>query len=432
MTNKENGKQFFTVSRLFFLLIVIPLVLMAFFIANSILQLGDTSKIKTISALDETFQQSLETRAVTIAESAADFLRRVEKDALVATIIPETPEAYREFVDTNRQPLLVKRDGNMVRTQVPLYKEMALIDRDGNERIKIVNGKVAPESALVNVSDPANRTYKSEDYFEQGQKLEKGEVYMSPVTGWYVDRKSFEAGKRFEGIIRVTTPLFDQQGYSGQIVLTLDARHLAKFTDYVIPTEPGVFYEVDASEGNYAYMVDYRGFVIAHPVHSHIAGLYPDGTPVPPLTQETMDELTAKGVEVLNLKLMGFIDPELPIIAEDAEAGNSGTRVYTFGGHQKIVAYAPIEYFTAAFPEPGGFGWVALTVNVDKFNEQALAAAQKIEEEARAWMTTAILIIVIAIVLLFLISWILARGIARSIEAEVPEEALSPPDYDDD
>ena len=158
MTNKENGKQFFTVSRLFFLLIVIPLVLMAFFIANSILQLGDTSKIKTISALDETFQQSLETRAVTIAESAADFLRRVEKDALVATIIPETPEAYREFVDTNRQPLLVKRDGNVVRTQVPLYKEMALIDRDGNERIKIVNGLVAPESALVNVSDPVGPT----------------------------------------------------------------------------------------------------------------------------------------------------------------------------------------------------------------------------------------------------------------------------------
>ncbi len=432
MTKNENGKQFFTVSRLFFLLIVIPLVLMAFFIANSILQLGDTSKIRTISALDEKFQQTLEARAVSTADNVADFLRQVEKDTLVATIIPETPEAYQEFVDKNRQALPVKRNGTVSKVLVPLYKEMALVDREGNELVKIVDGEVVPESELVNVSDPANTTYKSEEYFSLVQKLDKAEVYMSPVTGWYVDRDSFEAGKRFEGIVRVATPLFDQQGFSGLVTLALDARHLAKFTDNIIPTETALVYEADASTGNYAYMVDYRGFVISHPIDSHVAGLYPDGTPVPPITKETMDEMNSRGEEVLNIPLMGFIDPELPAIAEDTSAGNSGIKVYTFAGHQKIVAYAPISYTSRMFPEPGGFGWVALTVNVDKFNEETIAAAKKIDEEARAWMTTAILVIVIAIVLLFLISWILARGITRSIEAEVPEESLNPPDYDDD
>lgn len=432
MTKNESGKQLFTVSRLFFLLIVIPLVLMAFFIATSILQLGDTSKTRTVSALDEKFRQSLETRATTVANNVADFLRQVEKDALVATIIPETPEAYREFVNANRQTLLVKRNGDVVRALAPLYKEMALLDRYGNERIKIVNGTAVPESELVNVSDPANTTYKSEDYFAETQGLEKGEVYMSPVTGWYVDRESFEAGERFEGIIRVATPIFDQQGHSGQVVLTLDARHLAKFTNSIIPTESGLVFEVDATAGNYAYMVDHRGYVIAHPVSSHIVGLYPDGTQVPAITRETADKLNARGEEVLNLGQMGFIDPEMPLIAEDAAAGNSGTRVYTFAGHQKIVAYAPIKYYSEALPEPAGFGWVAMSVNVDKFNEQAIATAKQIDEEARAWMTTAVLIIVIAIVLLFLISWILARGITRSIEAEIPEESLNPPDYEDD
>ena len=432
MTKKEQGKQLFTVSRLFFLLIVIPLVLMAFFIANSILQLGETSKIGTISALDEKFQQALETRSVSIANSVADFLKQVEKDALVATILPANAETYKEFVQTNRQALWVKREGSVVRALVPLYREMSLIDRNGKELIKIVDGSVVPEGQLVNVSDPANTTYKSEEYFARAQTLQKAEVYMSTLAGWYVDRDSFEKGERFDGIIRIATPVFDQQGFSGLITLALDSRHLTKFTDNIIPTETGPVLKADATTGNYAYMVDHRGFMIAHPVDSHIAGLYPDGTPVPPLTKEAADEMSKRGEEVLNINLMGFIDPELPLVAGDAAAGNAGTRVYTFAGHQKIVAYAPIGYYSQFFPEPGGFGWVALSVNVDKFNEQALAAAAKIDEESRAWMTTIILIIVISVVLLFLISSILARGITRSIEAEVPEESLNPPDYDDD
>ncbi|MDD5475904.1 MAG: cache domain-containing protein [Syntrophales bacterium] len=432
MTKKEQGKQLFTVSRLFFLLIVIPLVLMAFFIANSILQLGETSKIGTISALDDNFQQALESRSSSVAGSIADFLRQIEKDALVATILPATPETYKEFVQTNKQALWVKHEGSVVRALVPLYREMALIDRYGKELIKIVDGTVVPQAQLVNISDPANTTYKSEDYFAKGKTLAKAEVYMSTLTGWYVDRNSFEKGQRFEGIIRIATPVFDQQGFSGLVMLALDSRHLTKFTDNIIPTESGHVFEADATTGNYAYMVDHRGFVISHPVDSHVTGLYPDGTAVPPLTKDAMAEMARKGEEVLNLNLAGFIDPELPVVTLEAATGISGTRVYTFAGHQKIVSYAPITYFSRFFPEPGGFGWVAMSVNIDKFNEQALAAAAKIDEEARAWMTTIILIIVISMVLLFLIASILARGITRSIEAEIPEESLNPLDYDDD
>ena len=52
-----------------------------------------------------------------------------------------------------------------------------------------------------------------------------------------------------------------------------------------------------------------------------------------------------------------------------------------------------------------------------------MKASQNIEKEMKAWTTTIILIIIISIVLLFFISAILARGISRSIAAEVPEEA---------
>jgi len=312
-----------------------------------------------------------------------------------------------------------------------VYVEMALVDKVGNEVIKIANGEVASGSQLVNVSDPGNTTYKSEDYFARTKSLDKGDVYVSHVTGWYVSRADFEKGKRFEGIVRLATPLFDKQGFAGLITLALDVRQLAKFTDKIVPTEAGYVFEADSSTGNYAYMVDDKGFVISHPDDYHIAGLYEDGTPVSYITGETLESMTKKGQGVLNLFFLGFMDPVLPEVAKAASEGHSGGRVYTFGGHTKFVAYAPIPFYSATYPEPSGFGWVGMGLDVDKFNEMALATSQKIEKEASAWLTTIILILVIAVFILFLISTLLSKGITRSIEAEVPEGAV-PHYYDDE
>jgi hypothetical protein len=72
-------------------------------------------------------------------------------------------------------------------------------------------------------------------------------------------------------------------------------------------------------------------------------------------------------------------------------------------------------------PEPGGFGWIGMGVDVDKFNELAVKTAQNIDKEAKAWTTTIILILTISVIILFLILALLARGITRSIEAEIPK-----------
>ena len=431
MSETKKGRQFFTVSRVFFLLIVIPLLLTSFLIANGIFQLGDTSKKGAAAVLDQKAQEEIMMRTVAVAENVASFLQECEKDTLVATILPAKAETYREFMLKNKRALWVKKDGKIFKSLEPMYVEMALVNKAGKEVIKIVDGKIVPKSKLVNVSDPENTTYKSEDFFIKTKNLDKGNVYVSHITGWYVNRADFEKGKRFEGIIRLATPLFDKQGFAGLITLALDVRHLAKFTDSIIPTEAGYVFEADSSTGNYAYMVDDKGFVISHPDDYHIAGLYPDGTPVLSLTSETLESMTKKGEEVLNLALLGFMDPALPEVAKEATAGNSGDKVYEFGSHTKFVAYAPIPFYSATYPKPAGFGWIGMGLDVDKFNEMAFATSQKIEKEAQAWLTTIILILVIAVLILFLISTLLSRGITRSIEAEVPEGA-KPHYYDDE
>ena len=208
------------------------------------------------------------------------------KDLQVATIIPSKETVYKQFVSENKKPVWIKRDGKIQQVLIPLYKEMALIDKNGNEQIKIVDGQAVPARKLINVSNPANTTYKTEDYFAKTKNLNKGEVYVSPVTGLYVDKAAFEKGQRFSGIVRFATPIFNKDGFAGIITLALDYRHLAEFTDHLVPTQAEKVFKTDASTGNYAYMVDNRGFVISHPADYHIVGLNRDGTLVPAVTPE--------------------------------------------------------------------------------------------------------------------------------------------------
>jgi hypothetical protein len=432
MPESIKGSRILTVARLFFLLVVIPLLLISSLIAFSIIHFGGMSKTGAMLALDQKSQQEIKVRAIDLAQSISDFLRERQKDVLIATIMPSTPNAYKEFLDTKTSALWVKKDSSIVKEQLPLYVEMSLIDANGNELIKIKDGKIAPKTELANVANPANTTYKSEDYFLKAKELNKGQVYFSHVTGWYVNKAEYEQGKRFNGIIRMATPLFDKQGFTGVICLTLDAKFLARYTDNIVPTSSEYVLKADASTGDYAYMVDNRGFVIAHPLDYHIAGLYKDGTPVPPVTAATYEDMKKKGEEVINMNQLGSIDPVMAEVAQAAAAGKPGIKTYKFEGHTKVVAYAPIPFFTEGYTKPAGFGWVGMGVDVDKFNEQAKITSQKIEKEGQVWLATIVLIIFGAMVILFSIAAILARGINRSIASDVPPEAKGQPDYDDE
>jgi hypothetical protein len=403
---------------------------MAFLIANGMFKLGVTIKERTVNVLDNKVQEDIKARAVNTANEVASFLMECNKDLQVATIIPSTGAVYKQFVSENKKPVWIKTNGKIQQVLIPLYKEMALIDKNGNEIIKIVDGQAS--KSLVNVSNPANTTYKTEDYFAKTKNLNKSEVYVSPVTGYYVDREAFEKGQRFSGIVRLATPVFNQSGFSGMIVLSLDYRHLAGFTDHLVPTQAEKVFEADPSTGNYAYMVDNRGFVISHPADYHIVGLNPNGKTVPTLTAQNQAELAKKGTEALNLFQMGFMDPNLFTIAKEAAQGKTGILMYKFAGISKFVAYAPIRFNASNIPAPAGFGWVGLGLEVEKYNEASTKLAKNIEKESKAWTATVIFILIASMIILFFIMLLLVRGISRSLEAEIPEGSEGMASFDDD
>jgi len=432
MSETKKEKRFFNIGGVFFLLIVIPLSLMAFLIANGMFKLGVTVKEKTVNVLDQKSQEDIKARAVNTANEIAKFLMDTKKDLQVATILPSTEAVFKQFVSENKKPVWVKRDGKVQQILIPLYSEMTLIDKNGNEQIKIVDGQAVPADKRVNVSNPANTTYKTEDYFAKAKNLNKGEIYVSPATGYYVDKAAFEKGKRFEGYVRFATPIFSKDGFAGVITLALDYRHLAEFTDQLVPTQAEKVFETDAATGNYAYMVDNRGFVISHPADYHIVGLTQQGTTVPTLSADNAKELAKKGAEALNMFQLGFMDHNIFNIAKEAIVGKSGILMYKYGGLTKFVAYAPIKFYASNLPEPAGFGWVGLGLDVEKYNQEAAKVAKEIEKEAKAWTATVIFILIASMIILFFIMLLLVRGITRSLQAEVPKGSEGPLSYDDD
>ncbi|MGP8153081.1 MAG: cache domain-containing protein [Smithella sp.] len=430
MSKTKKDKRSLNIGGVFFLLIVIPLSLMAFLIANGMFKLGVTINERTIKVLDNRVQEDIKARAVNTANEIASFLRECTKDLQVATIIPASEGVYKQFVAEDKKPVWIKNNGKIQQILIPLYKEMALIDKNGNEQIKIVDGQAVKK--LVNVSNPANTTYKTEDYFAKAKKLNKGEVYVSPVTGFYVDKAAFDKGQRFSGIVRFATPIFNQNGFAGIITLALDYRHLAEFTDHLIPTQAEKVFKVDTSTGNYAYMVDYRGFMIAHPDDYHIVGLNHEGKVVPTLTAENSAEMSKKGMEALNMFQLGFMDPNIFRITTEASQGKSGILMYKYNGVNKFVAYAPIKFYASNLPQPAGFGWIGLGLEVDKFNAEATKLSKNIEKESKAWTATVIFILIASMIILFFIMLLLVRGITRSLRAEVPKGSEGSESFDDD
>jgi hypothetical protein len=432
MSKTNKDKRFFNIGGVFFLLIVIPLSLMAFLIANGMFKLGVTVKERTVNVLDTKSQEDMKARAVNTANEVAKFLMECKKDLQVATIIPSSETVYKQFVAENKKPVWIKKDGKVQQLLMPLYVEMALIDKNGNEQIKIVDGAAAPANKRVNVSNPANTAYKSEDYFAKTKNLNKGEIYVSPVTGLYVDKAAFDKGKRFEGYVRFATPVFNQNGFAGVITLAIDYRHLAAFTDQLVPTQAERVVETDAATGNYAYLVDNRGYVVSHPADYHIVGLNQDGTIVPTLSSQNAAEMAKKGTEALNMFQLGFLDPNIFNIAKEAATGKSGILMYKFSGITKFVAYAPIKFYASNLPEPAGFGWIGLGLDVEKYNHEAMKVSKEIEKEAKAWTATVIFILIASMIILFFIMLLLVRGISRSLKAEIPEGSEGVGSFDDD
>jgi signal transduction histidine kinase len=425
-------------------------------------QIGKNAIEDSVLELDKKSTEAIELRTVELAQKIADFLYERDRDIFILASLEPDPEDYLKIYQLSRREVilpesrppesqtqkpaeLVSRNpenrqswrhrppNDFNKEFVPLYREITLIDLKGQEQVKVKDGKIS--NSLIDVSKREETYSKAEDYFGHLGRLQKGEIYVSRLIGPYVNgwlhnttegikvrKESAYAGKenpngrRFEGIIRWATPVFDNDANKiGYVTFALDHRHLLEFTDHVVPSEERFSELPDAGSGNYAFVWDDRDRNICHPREFFICGYDPQtGEEVPGwLSEDTYGEYLRSGLTLGEFakRLPSFRDfsqkkrgsteqmkagrisldcrildtaPQCQGWHEGTEDGGSGSFLIFWSGLWKLTTYATIPYYTGPYGNSKrGFGYVTVGANVDEFHKAASITKTNIQESIR-------------------------------------------------
>jgi signal transduction histidine kinase/CheY-like chemotaxis protein len=435
---------------------------------NIIKQTATTSISNSIEALDDKSQSTLERLSFEIANNIAAFLYERDKDLLFLSSITLNDTVLKEFykiktatvsehveyfyneqkqiwepaiknekqnikikanLDDNQRKFNLNQVQNLQYKNLPLYKEIQVIDLNGNEIYKVssINSK------KINIQNKEETYCKAEEYFDELTKLKKGELYVSNVIGAYVNSniigtftkekakklnqeftpnksayagKENPVGKRFEGIIRFATPIHKNGEKIGYVAFALDHRHIMEFTDSFDPLEKNTRLDIaDASSGNYAFMWDYEGRNISHPRDYFIVGYdkntgkkipgwisadvakkfnnstyddlgefletYPKFEEQSLLKKPNLSQLKNKGEVGLDCRYLNFA-PQCEGWMQLTQDGGYGSFVIFWSNVWKLTTAATIPYYSGQYSSTKrGFGFVTIGANVDEFHQAA-------------------------------------------------------------
>ncbi len=444
------------------------------FTQRHLAEIADLSISDAIKSLDKKSQQIMEKESVALANNIANFLKYRDEDIIELSQNTITQDALEKFYQSkkraiytdskahydpildkwqidhppNTSPVAQKQD-ILVDNQkefhkaihhpyhtkvIPLYKEVAFYTPEGQEVYKVSS----IDSTLHHISDSYQTYLHAEHYFERAKRLKKGEIYVSRVIGNYVrspiigsfTRANAEkegipfqpekyayagienpVGKKFSGIIRYITPVYQGKTLKGYLSMALDHAHIMNFTDYYNPLGTDMLAIPDAGSGNYAFMWDNYFRCISHPRDYFIIGFdAKTGEEIPGWVDASLadafkktqqkdlktflakqpyfDRQTLKKKPYLGQKRRGEIGldckylnfaPQCQGWRSLVNDGGYGSFIIYWSGVWKLTTAAAIPYYTGDYNQSKiGFGFVTLGANIDRFHDAAIATSKKI------------------------------------------------------
>ncbi|MFO7578317.1 MAG: ATP-binding protein, partial [Pelovirga sp.] len=206
-------------------------------------------------------------------------------------------------------------------------------------------------------------------------------------------------------------------GLVGVVVLSLDHRHLMKFTQHISPIDDQDVVFPSYESGNYAFMFDDEGWMITHPKYWDLRGYDEQGVLVPPYTLATPDDVIAAGRIPFNLLSAGFIHPNYPAVGNRVRQRQSGVlSTINVGGSNKIMAYAPIPYERGVYQRFGVFGGITIGAEIDLFHQPATSTALLIGQEISSYKMQSWLVVSLTVMFVSFVAYLLSNSIVRPVE----------------
>ncbi len=364
-----------------------------------------------------------------LSEDGSHWEPGTKADGAMEAVVPGSPDNRKDFHYSPPQTRGFVR-------QRPLYHEMTFVGLDGQERLKVSSTDLLPHE-LRDVSRRENTFCKAESYFSELAELRPGQIAVSrvigpylpsPLIGTYTPARTAKAGipfapeqaayagkenpvgKRFQGLVRWATPVYQGGKKIGYVTLALDHTHLMEFTDHVVPTSERFSDIADAGAGNYAFMWDDQARNISHARDYFIVGFDPTtGEQAMPwlgndlaeqwqqsggsfdrfeqlaprfaeqtIAKKPLTALTKAGHLGLDCRYLNFA-PQCIGWYNLTEYGGSGSFVILWSDLWKLTTAAAIPYRTGRYDTPRGFGFVTIGANVDEFHSAANETAAQIK-----------------------------------------------------
>ncbi|MCK4997566.1 HAMP domain-containing protein [Candidatus Pacearchaeota archaeon] len=329
-----------------------------------------------------------EIQGLKIAKTFSNFLNeRVNDTFYVSNFnysnIEIAKESIRDFYSEHNSEIWFNlgSDNSPIeqRKEIPLYSSIIFIDTNGNEVLKYFDNVFS--NNLLDISVIQNTEFKSETYFEDTIEMESGEVFIGKIMTWYTgsakvfeeasadvkDNKIYEEviGRDIlkQGVMRFSSPVYENGKLKGIVVLSLDYRHLQELFKHFEPNND--FPVVSTSyAGNYLLVFDVDGNTIFHPKPNNILGYLEDGQ----LAGFNEPGFAREG-NIFNLyKYKGsFSYNEMAKkVLEDKETfSSSATDV---GGRTKVVMSVPILYSNSKtnYADVGVFAGIMMSIQLEQ------------------------------------------------------------------